>query len=220
MNHPVTISVLMAVYNTDFHLVKRAVDSVLNQTFQDFELIILDDGSNFDSSHAIFTYATKQEARITYLRHKNCGQSQSINQGVRLSKGAYITILDSDDEYKPGHLQSCLQEMQFSDLIASTTETIVDHEEHYFVPNRHDTRQLIHVDDCILFATLFGKKEVFSEFAFQGEYAADAHFYERAMQKYIVRKVDLRTYVYYRNIPNSVCSNMLRNQLQHKVEPN
>lgn len=200
----------MAVYNTDFALIKRAIDSVLNQDYQDFELIIIDDGSSNNTQSQLLTYATKHENKISYLRHANRGQARSINRGILNSTGEYITILDADDEYKPNHLSACLQEMWCTDLIASTTKTIVDHEEDYYVPDKHDNSQLIHVDDCILFATLFGKKEVFLNLKFQERYAADAHFYERASQKYIVRKVNLRTYIYYRNIPNSTCANLKR----------
>lgn len=207
------ISVLMAVYNTDFFLVKRAIDSVLNQDFQDFELIIIDDGSYNGVQNQLLSYAEKYEDKIIYLRHKNCGQSKSINRGILNSRGEYITVLDSDDEYQSNHLRLCLREMKYNDLIASTTQTVVDREEDYYVPDKYDTSQLIHVDDCILFATLFGKKEVFANLKFQDVYAADAHFYEAASQKYIVKKLDLRTYIYYRNIPNSICAKMKRKNL-------
>ncbi|MES2517250.1 MAG: glycosyltransferase family 2 protein [Bacteroidota bacterium] len=206
MENKVKISVLMAVYNTEFFLVKRAIDSVLNQVFQDFELIIIDDGSDNDPQNQLLHYAKQHEDKIVYLRHQNCGQSKSINRGLLNSKGDYITILDADDEYKPNHLMSCLEEMKFTDLIASTTKTIVDKDDDYYVPDKHDPSRVVHVDECILFATLFGKREVFTTLPFQDSYAADAHFYERASQKYSVRKVNLRTYVYYRNIPNSICS--------------
>ena len=198
----------MSVYNTGFALVKRAIDSVLNQDFQNFELIIIDDGSNNDPQNQLLNYAIKYETKITYLRHHNCGQSQSINRGILNSKGDYITFLDADDEYKPNHLRACLQKMTIADLIASTTKTIVDKEEDYYVPDKYDPSQLIHVDDCVLFATLFGKKEVFKSQNFQDIYAADAYFYEHAAQKFKVNKVDLRTYIYYRNIPGSICSMM------------
>jgi glycosyltransferase involved in cell wall biosynthesis len=206
MENRIQISVLMAVYNTEFFLVKRAIDSVLNQTFKDFELIIIDDGSTDDTDNKLLNYVKAYEDRIVYVRHKNCGQSQSINRGLQNSKGEYITILDADDEYQPNHLGSCLAEMLCADLIASTTQTVVDKEEDYYVPDKHDNSQVIHVDECILFATLFGKREVFTTLPFQDSYAADSQFYERASQKYKVRKVNLRTYVYYRNIPNSICS--------------
>ncbi|MFY7887745.1 MAG: glycosyltransferase family 2 protein [Spirosomataceae bacterium] len=206
MKNNIKISVLMAVYNTDFFLIKRAIDSVLNQTFQNFELIVIDDGSNNATESQLLHYAQEHEDRIVYIRHKNCGQSKSINRGLLNSSGDFITILDADDEYQPNHLMACLEEMSITDLIASTPQTVVDSEEDYFVPDKYDPSQLIHVDDCILFATLFGKREVFVAFPFQDAYAADAHFYETASLTYRVKKVDLRTYIYYRNIPTSICS--------------
>ena len=133
MGRKVQISVLMAVHNTDFGLIKRAIDSVLNQSFQDFELIIIDDGSQNEEQHKLLQYVKQHEDKITYLWHTNRGQSQSINRVVPMSKGEYVTIIDSDDEYKPHHLSSCLQEIQNMDLIASTTDTIVDSEDDYYV---------------------------------------------------------------------------------------
>lgn len=213
MQNQTKISVLLSVFNTDFYLVKRAIDSVLRQDLQDFELIVIDDGSHNDMENQLLNYVKKHEDKITYLRHRNCGQSRSINRGILNSKSDYITIIDADDEFKPNHLRLCLQEMQSADLIASTTETIVDDEQDYYVPDKHDNSQVIHVDDCILFATLFGKKEVFANIHFQDMYAADAQFYESAALRYSVKKVDLRTYIYYRNIPGSMCSNLKKKNL-------
>ena len=196
------------MFNTSFHLVKRAIDSVLCQDFNDVELILIDDGSNNDSHNHLLNYAKKHEDKITYLRHHNCGQSKSINRGILNSNGKYITILDADDEYQPNHLQNCLQQMKYADLIASTTTTIVDKEEDYYVPDKYDNSQLIHVDDCVLFATLFGAREVFTRLQFQDIYAADAHFFEQAAFHFRVKKVNLRSYIYYRNIPGSICANI------------
>jgi glycosyltransferase involved in cell wall biosynthesis len=204
----VKISVLMAVYNTDFSYIKRAIDSVLNQDFQDFELIIIDDGSADTNRESLLHYVEKHEAKLIYIRHSNRGQSESINRGVLNSIGEFITILDSDDEYKPHHLSSCLREINENDLICSTTETIVDTADDYYVPDKNDTKKLIHLDETILFGTLFGRKKVFTSFHFKSGFAADADFYERATTEFRVNKVDLRTYIYHRNIPNSICSTM------------
>ena len=111
----VKISVLMAVYNTEFSLTKRAIDSVLQQDFQDFELIIIDDGSKGNDRKELLAYVEKYEDKIVYIRHSNRGQAESINRGVLISTGEFITILDSDDEYKVHHLSSCLQEMEHVD---------------------------------------------------------------------------------------------------------
>ena len=209
----VKISVLMAIYNTDFSYIKRAIDSVLNQDFQDFELIIIDDGSTATNRESLLQYAEKHENKIIYLRHSNRGQSESINRGVLNSVGEFITILDGDDEYKSNHLSSCLREVKEEDLICSTTETIVDTNDDYFIPDKNDLTKLIHLDETVLFGTLFGRKKVFSSIKFKNGFAADADFYERAETQFRVKKVDLRTYIYHRNIPNSICSTIKKENL-------
>ena len=207
------VSVLMAVYNTDFSYIKRAIDSVLIQDFQDFELIIIDDGSSATNRDSLLQYVEKHENKISYIRHSNRGQSESINRGVLNSVGEFITILDSDDEYKPNHLSSCLREVKEDDLICSTTETIVDTNDDYYVPDKNDLTKLIHLDETILFGTLFGRKNVFSSIKFINGFAADADFYERAETQFRVKKVDLRTYIYHRNIPNSICATIKKENL-------
>jgi glycosyltransferase involved in cell wall biosynthesis len=207
------VSVLLAVYNTPFELVKRAINSVLKQNMQDFELIIIDDGSDNQYQHEMVIYTSLFPSIITYIYHPNCGQAESINRGIIKSSGQFITIIDADDEFKPNHLRRCLEQMQYADLIASNAQTVVDKEADYYIPDRLDTSKVIHVDDCILFATLFGKREVFVNNPFYTMYSADANFYERVSIKYHVKKVDLRTYIYYRNIPNSTCAK-LKNSIE------
>lgn len=202
------ISILIATYNTPFLLVKRALDSLWKQSYQDFEVILVDDGSTHDEKNQLFNLCKSHEDRLLFLRQQNQGQSRAINRAVSLSSGKYLSILDADDEYLPEHLQACLQEMDRYDLIASTTHTVVSKKEDYFVSDRHQPDRLIHVDECILFATLFGKREVFKSKAFIDDYAADADFFDWAKNKYRVEKVDLRTYVYYRNHPDSTCERM------------
>jgi len=204
----VKVSVLMTVFNTDFSYTKRAIDSVLKQDFQDFELIIIDDGSKENNRESLLNYIEKNENKISYIRHSNRGQSESINRGVLYSLGEYITILDSDDEYKPNHLSLCLSEINDLDLICSTSETIVDDDNDYYVTDKNDLNKLIHLDDVILFGTLFGLKKVFTSIDFKTGYSADSDFYDRANKLFNVKKLDLRTYIYQRNIPNSICAKM------------
>ena len=210
----VKVSVLMTVFNTNFSYTKRAIDSVLKQDFQDFELIIIDDGSKENDRASLMEYVEKNEDKISYIRHSNRGQSESINRGVLYSLGEYITIIDSDDEYKPNHLSSCLREMKELDLICSTSETIVDHDDDYFVPDKYDQTKLIHLDEVILFGTLFGRKEVFTSLDFKTGFSADSDFYERATTLFRVQKLDLRTYIYHRNIPTSICATIKKANLK------
>jgi glycosyltransferase involved in cell wall biosynthesis len=206
----IKISVLMAVYNTEFRLTKRAIDSVLEQDFQDFELIIIDDGSKGNDRKSLLEYVEKHEDKIVYIRHSNRGQAKSINRGVLISVGEFITILDSDDEYKPFHLSACLQEMENVDLICSTAETVVNSSDDYYVPDKNDLSKPIHLDDAVLFGTLFGHQKVFKSIDFEGGFAADSAFYERAQIQFRAKKVFQKSYIYYRNNPNSTCAVLKR----------
>ena len=158
-------------------------------------------------------YVEKYEDKISYIRHSNRGQSESVNRGVLYSLGEFITIIDSDDQYKSNHLSTCLREINNLDLICSTTETIVDNDNDYYVPDKNDLTKLIHLDEVILFGTLFGRKKVFNSINFKTGFAADADFYEQATKLFRVKKLDLRTYVYHRNIPTSICATIKKANL-------
>ena len=203
----------MAVYNTNFSYIKRAIDSVLNQDFQNFELIIIDDGSKENNRELLLECVEKNEDKLIYIRHSNRGQSESINRGVLNCVGEYVTILDSDDEYKPNHLSACLRAIDGYDLICSKSSTIVDDVNDFYVPDKNDLTKLIHLDNSVLFGTLFGRKKVFSRINFKSGFAADADFFEKAKLNFRVKKADLRTYIYYRNIPTSICSSMKNKNL-------
>jgi glycosyltransferase involved in cell wall biosynthesis len=194
----------MAIFNTPFELFKRAIDSVLNQDFENFEIIVVNDGSNRNLSSQLLDYCMIHENKICYIQCKNVGQSYAVNRAVHFANGDFITIIDADDEYKPNHLTSCLNEIDTADLISSLTETIVATDDDYYVADKYDLHKNIHVDDCTLFGTLFGKSEVFKTINFRNGYAADSFFYDEAKKIYQVKKSKFRTYIYYRNIASSI----------------
>lgn len=91
----VFVSVIIPVYNTDKYL-KQCVDSVLNQTFKDFELILVNDGS-VDGSAKICDFYSKQDQRVKVIHQKNAGQTKARQAGLKISTGEYILFVDSDD---------------------------------------------------------------------------------------------------------------------------
>lgn len=98
MNKP-EISVVMSVYNSDKYL-SAAIDSILNQTFKNFEFIIFDDGST-DKSREIIEKYSIQDERIVKMFNKNnigaVGFIRNLNKGIKISKGNFIARMDSDD---------------------------------------------------------------------------------------------------------------------------
>ncbi len=97
-----TVSVIIPTYNRA-HVLGRSIQSVLNQTFQDFELIIVDDGST-DDTEKIVKNLSNEKVKYTKLQ-KNQGAGVARNIGIRLAKGDYIAILDDDDEWMPERLE-------------------------------------------------------------------------------------------------------------------
>jgi len=106
-----TVSVIIPTYNRA-HLIRKAIQSVLNQTYRNFEVIIVDDGSTDNTAKVVESFKDK---RIKYLRHeKNQGAPAARNTGIEIAKGQYIGFLDSDDEWLPGKLEKSLREFQIS----------------------------------------------------------------------------------------------------------
>ena len=90
------ISAVIPSYNCEKFL-PTAVESVLNQTYQDFELIVVDDGSTDDTKDIVLNYARANKNRIKYIFQNNGGPSAARNTGLRAAQAEYITFLDSDD---------------------------------------------------------------------------------------------------------------------------
>ena len=96
------VSIIMPTYNRGLML-SRAMESALSQTYSDYELIVVDDGSSEDVASVVSRFA---DPRITYFRHEtNLGQSSAINTGLDLSRGEFIAFLDDDDLWLPFKLE-------------------------------------------------------------------------------------------------------------------
>jgi glycosyltransferase involved in cell wall biosynthesis len=107
------ISIIVPTYNRDDFLPK-AIQSILNQTYQDWEAIIVDDGSTDKTEEIVKGY---KKSRIRYIAHKsNLGISTARNTGIKNSKGKYIALLDSDDEWFPEKLSCQMKTFQEEDL--------------------------------------------------------------------------------------------------------
>jgi len=92
------VSVIVPVYNTEKYL-PRCIDSILAQTFIDFELILIDDGS-IDASGEICDEYAKKDSRIVVIHKENGGASAARNKGIEIAQGEWISFVDSDDYLK------------------------------------------------------------------------------------------------------------------------
>lgn len=97
------ISVIVPVYNVEKYL-PRCIDSILAQSFTDFELILVDDGSKDSSGKICEAYVTKDD-RVKVLHKENGGASTARNAGIEIARGTWICFIDSDDYVLPNYLQ-------------------------------------------------------------------------------------------------------------------
>ncbi|HEY5565270.1 MAG TPA: glycosyltransferase family A protein [Rhodothermia bacterium] len=97
------VSVVIPLYNK-VDLVAKAIESVLNQDFEDFEIIIVDDGSTDGSTQVAQGYAERLGGLCTYVRQERAGAGAARNRGMRIASGEFIALLDADDLWAPEKL--------------------------------------------------------------------------------------------------------------------
>lgn len=112
------LSIIVPVYNSENRL-KKCIDSILNQTFSDFELILVDDGSK-DSSGKICEDYAKKDSRIKLIHQENMGVSEARNTGLRCAVGKYVGFVDSDD-----YIDKRMYEVLYSLMIENNADITV-----------------------------------------------------------------------------------------------
>lgn len=111
----VKVSVLVPVYNVEKYL-KQCMDSIINQTMKDIEIICLDDCSTDSSGRILDEYAQRDSRVIVVHKEKNCGYGHSMNMGISMAKGEYIGIVESDDCILPNFYESVYAAAKENDL--------------------------------------------------------------------------------------------------------
>lgn len=138
------VSVIVPIYNTEKYL-RRCIDSILAQTYTDFELILIDDGSTDNSGKICDEYA-KINSRIHVIHKQNCGVSSARNVGIDTAKGEYIAFVDADDFVDKNYLSALA--LQSADMIVcsawyadsdgNVTKKALDlKDEHHFVSDEN-----------------------------------------------------------------------------------
>lgn len=211
------VSVIITVYNRR-DKVRRALRSVFKQTFKDIEIILIDDGST-DNLENDIAELVNSDSKLIYIKHSNKGTVLSLNTGIKLSSGKYITFLDSDDLYETTHIEKRIKYSETHkdvDIIHSSARIIGD-EKNMFVPDARNTNKLIHLSKCIIGGTIFGKRSAFVSLGgFREIYAYDYDFIQRAKTKFKVVKLNLPTYIYMRDSADSVLTNYKKLNFREK----
>lgn len=206
------ISVLMPVYNAEKYL-REAIDSILNQTFKDFEFLIINDASTDNSKKIIFSYSDR---RISYLENnKNLGLPRTLNKGLRLAKADYVARMDADDVSLPDRLEKQLLIVERGDnvgLVASWI-TLIDENNNEIGDWRADRENnspeeifyTLFFGNCLAHSSVFYKKDIVLKIGGYNESFERAQDYElwtrlaKSTKIVKIRKIETKYRVYAEN---------------------
>lgn len=202
-----TVSIILPVYNTAEYL-RECIESILRQTYTDFECIIVDDASSDESATIIEYYATI-DPRIRFLRNEvNQGIGFTRNRGLEVARGAYIANFDSDDIAFPEWIETQVSHLENNPTIdiVGANFIFIDKrgrillQKNNFPEHDHDIKKIIPLVCPIANNTVVIRKKCFDE---MGGYRASAHVAEdydlwmRFREKYVFYNMQ-KCLVYYR----------------------
>ena len=214
MNSNPLVSIVLASYNMG-HYLPESVRTVLAQTYENIEVIIIDDGSTDDTEEQIKPLLV--DSRLRYIKQENQGQPKAKNNGIKASKGEYIAFCDGDDLWAPNKLE--IQLPLFKDdpevgVVYSEVSYIddkgnpLDKEQPYERYSGKVTDKLI-LKNFIPFGTAIVKKQCFDEMGLFDEnlpMGIDWDLWLRLSTRYKIMYIPAKTYIY-RIWPGQMSSN-------------
>lgn len=163
------ISIIMSTYKEEENLLRESIESILNQTYKDFEFIIILDYPDNNLHKKIIEEYSKIDNRIRFfVNEKNLGLTGSLNRGLSLAKGEYIARMDADDISLPYRLERQLEYIKKNqyDLIGGITQMIDEDGNSIYSIQKIPTdfnkiKKALRYGQCIAHPTWLGRKEVF-----------------------------------------------------------
>jgi glycosyltransferase involved in cell wall biosynthesis len=205
-------SIIITTYNRA-QILKRALNSLIAQSEEDWEAIIVDDESTDDTYAQVLPYISSY-AKIKYIWKVHSGEARSKNEGIRSSAGRFISFLDSDDAYDPNHLESrknlLLQNPSIRFLYGGVR--ILGNQ---YVPDRFNAEKEISLHDCAIGGTFFMEKNtLISLNGFRNILLGpDADLFDRARKAGIaMEETKLPTYIYHHENMDSITNKLYLNQ--------
>ena len=203
------VTVLMSVYNGEKYL-QEAIDSILRQTFKDFEFLIINDGSTDKTGEILESY---NNPRIKIINNeKNIGLTKSLNKGLRLARGEYIARQDADDISMPERLEKEVEflEMHQDYAVVGTFAKIINENSEilYFLERPVEDlkiREIFKKDNCIIHGSSMIRRACLSDTGFYNELIIRSQDYElwlRLSKKYRLANIPKYLYIWRKHDEN------------------
>jgi len=219
------ISVLMSVYNNS-KLLREAVDSILGQTFSNFEFIIINDASTDKSVEILRDYAKKDKRIVLVDNETNIGLTKSLNRGLQIAKGQYIARMDADDI---SELNRFSLQVDFLDsnpdigLLGTHAQSINEKGEKFGIwetlENDAEIKELLKKRNCFCHGSTMFRAECIKNFGNYREefkFTQDYDLWLRISEKYKVANLGKNLFNF-RKSPNSISGSRLSQQLDYQL---
>jgi len=213
------VSVLMPVYNGEKYL-KEAIESILNQTFSDFEFLIINDGSTDQSVNIIESY---DDPRIRLIHNKqNLGLIDTLNKGMDICTGKYIARMDADDISLPERIEKQFDFMEKNQNVSVCGTLFQVFGNHNYVPNhpeKHELLKAYFIFGCYIgHPTVMIRKNILNQYNLRYDkcfkHAEDYELWTRII-KYSQFANIQKVLLHYRSHDNQVCHKFARIQIQN-----
>lgn len=212
------ISVVVPVYNVERYL-SECIESILNQTYQNLEIILVNDGST-DSSSKICEAYKERNSLISVVHTVNQGQAAARNVGIKLANGKYITFVDSDDVISPNMIMSLYENIAGCDMSmcgnikfeTKLPKTNLSGKKRIIKTKEYFKYLLINPDYVVPWGKLYKRALVEDTLFLEGIIHEDEEFMPRLISKIETACVDSQQLYFYRVRPNSTMTSAFRSQ--------
>lgn len=215
MNNTNLVSIILSAYNSE-KTIEKAVNSLLNQSYTNLEILILDDGSTDKTKEICMNYTKKDNRILFFSNNQNIGLTKSLNILAKLSKGEFIARQDADDISLPNRIEKQIRFLESYKLDATTTRSLVMQSNKkrpgysFYIPNK----LLIKFKNPFVHGSLLIKKNILIEIGYYDEnfyYAQDYKlFYDLIYAGYKIKTLNEPLYLL--NIENNISANNLEEQ--------
>jgi glycosyltransferase involved in cell wall biosynthesis len=207
-------SIIITTYNRA-GLLPRAIDSLISQTYKDWEAIIVDDESTDDTYLRVLPYLNSNR-QIRYFKKAHSGEALSKNAGINAARGKFISFLDSDDEYHRLHLQTRKEILNSHSAVNLLYGGVIIIGNQY-VPDRNNCDKLVNLNECVIGGTFFIKRDLllilngFRDIIL----GTDADLFDRAaLAGALMKETKIPTYIYHHENEDSITNMLIKSTSQ------
>ena len=184
MKKDIKVSIIVPVYNVEKYL-HECLDSLCNQTYDNIEIILIDDGSS-DGSEAICKRFSDKDKRVVFLAQKHAGAVGARKRGIENSQGEYLTFVDADDYVKPSYVDYLLKKMHQCDIVTSRLQYGERFMQNAILSGVYSGNKLIDVYANMLISNTNGGRGILTNMC--------GKMFKTAMAREVMQEVDERIY--------------------------